>query len=54
MALEDYPFRVEELSPRGELIRVLVYADSAVDSGGRAANGTGTGALLLGMGERRG
>jgi hypothetical protein len=25
--LEDYPYRVEELSPAGELVRILVYAD---------------------------
>jgi hypothetical protein len=30
MALEDYPFRVEEMSPRGELVRVLVYADHPI------------------------
>jgi hypothetical protein len=30
MALEDYPFRVEELSPAGELVRVLVYADHPI------------------------
>jgi len=23
MALEDYPFRVEELSPAGELVRII-------------------------------
>jgi hypothetical protein len=28
MALEDYPFRVEELSPAGELVRVLAYLDN--------------------------
>jgi hypothetical protein len=27
MPLEDYPFRIEELSRVGELVRVLVYAD---------------------------
>ncbi len=27
MPHEDYPFRVEELSRAGELVRVLVYAD---------------------------
>jgi hypothetical protein len=30
MALEDYPYRVEELSPAGELGRVLVYADHPI------------------------
>jgi hypothetical protein len=30
MALEDYPFRVEELTPRGELVRVMVYADHPI------------------------
>ncbi len=30
MALEDYPFRVEELTPRGELLRVMVYADHPI------------------------
>jgi hypothetical protein len=30
MALEDYPYRVEELSPAGELVRVLVYADHPI------------------------
>jgi hypothetical protein len=25
MALEDYPFRVEELTPAGEMIRILAY-----------------------------
>jgi hypothetical protein len=30
MALEDYPFRVEELTPHGELVRVLVYADHPI------------------------
>jgi hypothetical protein len=28
--LEDYPFRVEELTARGELGRVLVYADHPI------------------------
>src|SRR5262245_23047703 len=28
MALEDYPFRVEELAPAGELIRVMAYLDN--------------------------
>jgi hypothetical protein len=27
MGLEDYPFRVEELSPTGELVRVMAYLD---------------------------
>jgi hypothetical protein len=30
MALEDYPFRVEELSLAGEFVRVLVYADHPI------------------------
>jgi hypothetical protein len=30
MALEDYPFRVEELTAPGELVRVLVYADHPI------------------------
>jgi hypothetical protein len=30
MAFEDYPFRVEEMSPRGELVRVMVYADHPI------------------------
>jgi hypothetical protein len=28
MVLEDYPFRVETMGPRGEIGRVLVYADN--------------------------
>jgi hypothetical protein len=30
MALEDYTFRVEELTAPGELVRVLVYADHPI------------------------
>jgi len=30
MALEDYPFRVEELAPAGELIRVIAYLDHPI------------------------
>jgi hypothetical protein len=30
MALEDYPFRVEELTASGELVRVMVYADHPI------------------------
>jgi hypothetical protein len=30
MALEDYTFRVEELTPGGELVRVMVYADHPI------------------------
>jgi hypothetical protein len=30
MAPEDYPFCVEELTPRGELVRMLVYADHPI------------------------
>jgi hypothetical protein len=30
MALQDYPFRVEELTLNGELVRVLVYADHPI------------------------
>jgi hypothetical protein len=30
MALEDYPFRVEELSPDGEMIRVMAYLDHPI------------------------
>jgi hypothetical protein len=28
MVLEDYPFRVEKMGSRGEIGRVLVYADN--------------------------
>ena len=28
MALEDYPFRVEKMGPRGEIGHVLCYADN--------------------------
>src|SRR5262245_43734916 len=30
MALEDYPFRVEQMSPRGEIGRVLAYPDHPI------------------------
>ena len=30
MALEDYPFRVEELTREGMIGRVLVYADNPI------------------------
>jgi len=30
MALEDYPFRVEELSPAGELVRIIAYLDHPI------------------------
>ena len=30
LALEDYRFRVEELSPAGELIRVIAYLDHPI------------------------
>jgi len=28
MALEDYPFRVEKMGPRGEIGQVLCYTDN--------------------------
>jgi hypothetical protein len=30
MALEDYPIRVEELSPAGELVRMMAYLDHPI------------------------
>jgi hypothetical protein len=30
MALEDYPFRVEELSPASELVRIMAYLDHPI------------------------
>src|SRR5262249_37676067 len=30
MALEDYPFRVEELSPAGAMVRVIAYLDHPI------------------------
>jgi hypothetical protein len=30
MALEDYPFRVEELTPAGEMVRILAYLDHPI------------------------
>jgi hypothetical protein len=30
MALEDYPFRVEELTERGEFVRVIAYLDHPI------------------------
>ena len=35
MALEDYPFRVEKMGPRGEIGRVLIYADDLTENRAR-------------------
>jgi len=38
MALESYPLRVEELSARGEIVQVMVYADHAMVPRGLAGS----------------
>ncbi len=30
MALEDYPFGVEELTPAGEMVRIIAYLDHPI------------------------